>query len=299
MSRDYILGGFRIRIREPFADLAENGMRGFKPFEAEFDAGAGAVLELHPDKRLNVADYDAVLLHDFEFEDARHDCFFCRYEHGYLFYMRPQGCTDALHDTIFVSRFGSNEVISNIAANGAPDASLFRFGLWMMFGLAVNPLHAIAVHSSVIVKDGGAVMFLGESGTGKSTHTRLWRENIEGAKLLNDDSPIIKCIDGIPTAFGSAWSGKTPCYIDRSFPIKGIVRLSQAPHNKIRKLGIIDALGALLPSCPPAFAYDGNLQDNICDTLSEVLRRVPVYHLECLPDAAAARLSYETVFELL
>ena len=299
MSRDYILAGFRLRIHEPFADLVKNGLRGFKPFETDFDADAVPVLELYTDRQPNIADYNAELLHAFEFEDARHDCFFCHYEHGYLFYMRPQECTDALHDTIFVSRFDSNEVISNIAANGSPDASLFRFGLWMMFGIAVNPLHAIAVHSSVIVKDGGAVMFLGESGTGKSTHTRLWRENIDGAKLLNDDSPVIKCVDGIPTAFGSAWSGKTPCYVNRSFPIKGIVRLSQAPHNKIRKLGIIDALGALLPSCPPAFAYDGELQDNICDTLSDVLRRVPVYHLECLPDADAAKLSYETVFGLL
>ena len=293
------MAGFRLRIHEPFADLVADGLRGFKPFEAEFSDEAAPVMELYTDRRLNVADYDAELLHDFEFDDARHDCFFCRCECGYLFYMRPQGCTDALHDTVFVSELGSGKVISNIAANGVPDASLFRFGLWMMFGLAINPLHAIAVHSSVIVKDGGAVMFLGESGTGKSTHTRLWRENIDGAKLLNDDSPIIKCVDGTPMAFGSAWSGKTPCYIDSRFPIKGIVRLSQAPHNKIRRLGIIDALGALLPSCPPAFAYDEKLQDNICDTLSEVLQNVPVYHLECLPDAAAAELSYETVFGLL
>lgn len=51
---------------------------------------------------------------------------------------------------------------------------------------------AVAVHSSVISLDGRAVLFLGESGTGKSTHTRLWREHIPGARLLNDDSPIIR-----------------------------------------------------------------------------------------------------------
>ena len=141
-----------------------------------------------------------------------------------------------------------------------------------------------------------AVMFLGESGTGKSTHTRLWRENIDGAFLLNDDSPLIRCTDGIPTAYGSAWSGKTPCYINRSYPIRAIVRLSQAPHNRIRRLGTIQALGALLPSCPPAFAYDGRLQDNICDTLSAVLAKTEVYHLECLPDADAARLVCSTLF---
>ena len=66
----------------------------------------------------------------------------------------------------------------------------------------------------------------------------------------------------------------------------------------MRRQGTIAALGALLPSCPPSFAYDNELQDNICETLSEVLAKVPVYHLECLPDADAAQLSYSTVFGL-
>lgn len=296
MNKDYIIAGYRLRIHKPYADLVEDGIRGFRPFAVDFDADAKPVMELHMDVPLNIEDYQLQVLHEFDFEDAKQDCFFCRYDHGHIFYMQPQGCGGNGRKTIFVREFGSAVVASNIAENGAPDASLLRFGLWMMFGLAINPLHAIAIHSSVIVKDGGAVMFLGESGTGKSTHTRLWRENIKDAKLLNDDSPIIRCVDGVPTVFGSAWSGKTPCYINKSFPIRGIVRLSQAPHNAMRRQGTIASLGALLPSCPPAFAYDSELQDNICATLSEVLSQVPVYHLECLPDAAAAQLSHDTIF---
>lgn len=296
MSRDYIIAGHRMRIHEPFADLAADGLRGFAPFEAEYDAEAATVLELHTDRRLKDEDFDSKVLHSFPFEEAHQECFFCRYGGGYLFRMRPEGYEGSDRDTIFILPDGSRTAESNVAVNGAPDISLLRFGLWMMFGLAVNPLHAIAIHSSTIVKNGMAVMFLGESGTGKSTHTRLWRENIDGARLLNDDSPFICCKDGVPTACGSAWSGKTPCYVNRSYPIRAIVRLSQAPHNKIQKLSTIRALGALLPSCPPAFAYDTALQDNICDTLSDVLAKTEVYHLECLPDADAARLVYNTLF---
>lgn len=296
MSKDYIIADFRLRINKPYADLVEGGLRGFKPFAVDFDANAKPVMDLHMDVPINLEDYQLSLLHKFEFEDAKHDCFFCRYDYGYLFYMQPQKSLGSDRKVIFINEFGSSKVASNIAEFGAPDPSLLRFGLWMMFGLALNPLHAIAIHSSVIVKDGGAVMFLGESGTGKSTHTRLWRENIDGAKLLNDDSPIIRCVNGVPTVFGSAWSGKTPCYINKSFPIRGIVRLSQAPHNAMRRQATIAALGALLPSCPPSFAYDNELQDNICETLSDVLAQVPVYHLECLPNADAAQLSYNTVF---
>ena len=297
MSRDYIIAGFRMRIHEPYADLVADGLRGFAPFESDYDKTADAVMELHTDRNIFTDEYHFTVLHQFPFDEAHHECFFCRYEHGYLFYMHPDGYEGDDRNTIFVLEDGSRTVESNIASAGVPDPSLLRFGLWMMFGLAINPLHAIAIHSSTIVKDGKAVMFLGESGTGKSTHTRLWRENIEGARLLNDDSPVIRFIEGTPTAFGSAWSGKTPCYINRAYPIRAIVRLSQAPYNKIHKLSTIQALGALLPSCPPAFAYDGRLQDNICDTLSAVLATTEVYHLECLPDADAARLVYDTLFK--
>ena len=90
----------------------------------------------------------------------------------------------------------------------------------------------------------------------------------------------MRVVEGVPTVFGSPWSGKTPCYRNESYPIAAFVRLAQAPHNRIARLPVVRAIGALLPSCPPAFAYDAQLQDNICDTLSQLIARVPVYQLE-------------------
>lgn len=296
MSREYKIADLRIKFHDPCADIAAAGVKSFAKFEAEPDPADECVAEFKLDTDLRTDDFDITILHSFDFPDTKHDCYFGHYTHGYIFYMRPQGREDNEADTIFIKAFDSHDVQSNIAFGKHPDPSLLRFGLWMMFGLAINGLYAAAIHSSVIVKDNGAVMFLGESGTGKSTHTRLWRENIEGAHLLNDDSPIVRIIDGVPMVFGSTWSGKTPCYIDKGYPIKGIVRLSQAPYNKIRRLSILEAIGAIYPSCPPSFAYDEKLQDNVCEMLSQLLTSVPVWHLECLPDADAAKLSCSTVF---
>ena len=215
-----------------------------------------------------------------------------RTETFYSFVMRRH---DGAHYRLD-KEFSSPLVRTDFGGDGAPDLTLLRFGLWVMFGIAIAPRGAIAIHSSVIVKDEGAVLCLGESGTGKSTHTRLWRTHIEGARLLNDDSPIVRMVDGVATAYGSPWSGKTPCYINRHYPIRGFIRLSQAPHNKMRRLKPLFAIGALLPSCPPAFAHDTKFEDAICDTLSQMIGSVPVYHLECLPDAAAAELSYSTIY---
>lgn len=158
------------------------------------------------------------------------------------------------------------------------------------------PKHTLAIHSSCIVYQGQAVLFLGESGTGKSTHTRLWREHLPGAVLLNDDSPMIRVEDGKVWAYGSAWSGKTPCYKNERYELKACVRLSQAPFNRIRKLSVLQAYGAIHPSCAPEFAYDDTLYDWVSGTISEILSVVPCYHLECLPDRDAALLSCQTLF---
>ena len=95
------------------------------------------------------------------------------------------------------------------------------------------------------------------------------------------------------TASASAQKVSSP---DGSCPIAAVVRLSQAPHNRIRRLRPIESIGALLPSAPPAFARDERLSDDTCGLLSRLIAQVPVYHLECLPDAAAAQLACRTVF---
>ena len=64
----------------------------------------------------------------------------------------------------------------------------------------------------------------------------------------------------------------------------------------MRRLRSLFSVGALLPSLPPAFAFDEKLEDAVMNVLSAVIGAVPVYHLECLPNAAAAQLSHDTIF---
>ena len=173
---------------------------------------------------------------------------------------------------------------------------LFRFALWVGLGLMVAPYNTVALHSSCIVYQNKAVLFLGESGTGKSTHTRLWREHIGGAFLLNDDSPFVRVEKGKVWVYGSPWSGKTPCYKQERYELKGCVRLSQAPCNEIKKLSVLHAYGAIHPSCPPEFAYDASLYDHIGNFIGQLIATVPLYHLACLPNAEAAQLSCQTLF---
>lgn len=172
-----------------------------------------------------------------------------------------------------------------------------RFALWMAVNMLLVNRKCAAVHSSVNVCNGYAVMCLGESGTGKSTHTRLLRENFPEMFLLNDDSPFVKsCDDGRIMVYGSPWSGKTPCYKQMSFPLKAVIRLSQAPYNKIHRLSPLAAIGAVQPSLPPAFNYAEETSDPAYALVSDIVSSAEFWHLECLPDNAAAQLSYASIF---
>lgn len=227
------------------------------------------------------------VFHRFETEGI--DCSFFRTHAGYGLSMDSN---DGKEPFVWIYNPESHA----IDFQGEAEPSVLRFSLWQAFGMAVLEHSVTAIHSSVVQCRGSAVLFLGESGTGKSTHTRLWLENIEGATLLNDDSPFLQAGETGIKAWGSPWSGKTPCYRDEVYPIAGIVRLSQAPENRIRPLKTAEAIGALLPSFPPSFAYEEGTSDRLSEILSRIIGQVPVYHLECLPDARAARLSFETVF---
>lgn len=182
-------------------------------------------------------------------------------------------------------------------AFGFGDPAMLRFALWMAFNLFAIPHNLFAIHSSTTVYNGRANLFLGESQTGKSTHTRLWLKNFPQARLLNDDSPIIALEDGRFMVYGSPWSGKTHCYHNVGFPLNAFVRLKQAPLNTITRLDTIQSFMALQPSCPPAMGKDRFYSEKIIGFLNTAIQNIPVYQLACLPDDEAAILSVNTLYD--
>lgn len=165
---------------------------------------------------------------------------------------------------------------------GSALSSLLR----IVFSMAV-PFHgAVSVHASCVEEGGKAYMFMGRSGTGKSTHSRLWMENVHGTSLVNDDNPIVRVSSDTCIAFGTPWSGKTPCYRNVGYPLCGIVRLVQSRENLFHPRSDVGAFAALLPGCS-VIRSDEHLFDAACDVLVRISELVPVGILECRPDAEA------------
>ena len=166
--------------------------------------------------------------------------------------------------------------------------------LRIVYSQAVLPHSAVSLHASVVVKDGKAVLFMGKSGTGKSTHSRLWLEHLSGTYLLNDDNPIVRLNEDEAVAYGSPWSGKTHCYLNKSAPVAAFVRLKQAPYNEFAVKEDVDAFKALLPGCS-VVRHDPMLHSSLCATLIGLSSLVIVGEMACLPDKEAAEICYANV----
>lgn len=159
--------------------------------------------------------------------------------------------------------------------------------MMLLYTFNTSAYDTLMIHASVIAYKGEGYVFLGRSGTGKSTHSRLWLENIDGTYLLNDDNPVIRVVDGEVKVYGSPWSGKTPCYRNEVMPLGGVIRLSQAPYNKITRNNPLQAYASLMPACS-CMRWDRRSTDALHKTVESVITRVKGWHLECLPDADAA-----------
>jgi len=167
--------------------------------------------------------------------------------------------------------------------------------LMLIYTFSTSCMQTLEMHSSVVMHEGKGFMFLGKSGAGKSTHSRMWMENIPGCVLLNDDNPIIRIsANGEVRVYGSPWSGKTRCYKNISAPVAGLASIVQAPGNAIKKLSPVEAY-VILSASVSGFRADKKMSDGLFETMEKLISSVGFYELQCLPDAEAAELCKETL----
>lgn len=158
------------------------------------------------------------------------------------------------------------------------------------FSQAILFHKAVSVHASAVACAGSAYLFMGKSGTGKSTHAALWLSHIPDTTLINDDNPIIRIQNGIVMVYGSPWSGKTPCYRNVVYPLQGAVRLRQGTVNEFSQQFGMHAFAVLFPGC--SFLRDDSILYNLlCELLIEISEQIKIGILTCTPDSSAAYLN--------
>ncbi len=164
----------------------------------------------------------------------------------------------------------------------------------LLYAFSTAHLQTLEMHAAVAVRQGRGYLFLGRSGTGKSTHARQWMQAFDDAWLLNDDNPILRQFGNRVVVYGSPWSGKTPCYKNLSVEVGGIVKLKQAPHNEPRRLRLPEAYAYMLSSAS-GLKILPEMMDSIYMTIANMIQTVPMFALECLPNTDAAEVCWGAV----
>ena len=151
----------------------------------------------------------------------------------------------------------------------------------------------LPLHASLVEKDGFGVIFLGPSGMGKSTQAKLW-ERYLGADFLIGDRPGMRKIDGRWIAFGMPWDGKDAINRQDSVPVRALVWLEQAKENRIAPMNPVQAMSVMLKQAMMP-VWDDAAMNGAAALMGALAREIPMYHLRCLPDEGAARLTYDTI----
>ena len=154
--------------------------------------------------------------------------------------------------------------------------------------------NTIILHCSALAAFNEAYLFTAPSGTGKSTHAKLWREVFnDGVVMINDDKPVIRLVDGEFYVYGTPWNGKHHLDTNCRAKIKAICSIRQATENTIRRATTQEMLLVIMNQT----IRPTNIEqmDKLLNLVDLLLNKVQLYSLGCNISEEAARLSYQTM----
>lgn len=152
----------------------------------------------------------------------------------------------------------------------------------------------LLLHGSTVGVDGAAYLFTARCGTGKSTHTRFWREIFgQRAVMVNDDKPFLKITSSGVYAYGSPWSGKHGLDTNITVPLQGICILQRGTENQIRRITPEEAIPMLLhQSYRPLDSGKGSRFEELVSLLAD---KTPLWQMACNMDPSAAEVSHSAM----
>lgn len=153
----------------------------------------------------------------------------------------------------------------------------------------------LMLHASAVEFQGQAYLFSGPCGVGKSTHTRLWKEQFgeDQVKIINDDKPAIRFMDDGFFVYGTPWSGKTDKNLNIRSPLKAIVFLKQGGENSAHELNSLLAIKMILEQTMRP--KEREFLEKLLFLIDKLIVNVPIYTLECREETEAVKLIYETI----
>lgn len=180
-----------------------------------------------------------------------------------------------------------------------PPAYIETLAVYRKIAHELLSLGILLMHGSVIAVDGQAYLFTAKSGTGKSTHVRLWREMFgDRAIMVNDDKPLIRVskaqADGTAPqiiVYGTPWDGKHHLSNNISMPLKAIIRLERGEENSIQQVAPAYMLQTFMQQTYIPPTPTGPMQ--ALSLINDIGKSVKFYLLHCNMLPEAAKIAYE------
>lgn len=172
------------------------------------------------------------------------------------------------------------------------DAYLETLAVYRKIVTALLDDNILLFHGSVIAVDGVGYLFAAKNGTGKSTHTRLWRRHFgDRAVMVNDDKPLLKITDQGVIAYGTPWDGKHHLSTNAAVPLKAICVLTRGESNYIESVSKKDAFPMLCQQSYRTATPEGVMKTlALIDKLGSL---VELYRLSCNMDQEAAVVAFQ------
>ncbi|HOH86785.1 hypothetical protein [Ruminococcus sp.] len=172
------------------------------------------------------------------------------------------------------------------------DSYLEELAVYRKIAEKMPDFDTVLFHGSVVAVDGVGYLYTAKSGTGKSTHTRLWREYFGSrAVMVNDDKPLLRISESGVTAFGTPYNGKHRLGANISVPLKAICILTRAAENSIVPISAAEAYPMLIQQIyRPSDMAKMQKTLTLADMLAE---QTALYRLGCNMDISAAVTAYE------
>lgn len=146
----------------------------------------------------------------------------------------------------------------------------------------------ITLHACGIVLEDKGILFLGESGAGKSTMARLWDQE-NGVDILSDDRIIVRRQGSEFRVYGTPWHGEAAFGSPREAKLERIFFLSHGQENSIKEMTGLDPVARLLTcSFPPL--WDPKAMEFALEFFSQVADQVRFQELSFRPEKSALAL---------
>lgn len=174
------------------------------------------------------------------------------------------------------------DIDKEISLSGVYDKSICEFTAIFrkLCHKATNEFNTIFLHSSAIEYDGKAYLFLALPGTGKTTHTLMWKKAFnDNMKIINGDKPLLRNIDGKIYVYGTPWQGKEDFGENTKAELGGIFILKRGKKNRVSKISAIEAFPHIInATLKPEDKYEAY---KLLDFLNDIYSKAFIYQLEC------------------